>query len=83
MVIPGALWSAIFIVLSMLPLWLETYFPGVIWVAPAAGLLAIVLKVWEVYKPQDAPDTPSFEDKPAPEPGIVRKSSKGKRLWLG
>lgn len=75
--VPGAVWSTVFIILSMLPLWLEQYFPGVIWVAPVAGLLAIALKVWEVYKPQDAPQVMSRDAE------TVSQTSKGKRLLLG
>jgi hypothetical protein len=81
MAIPGSLWSAIYIILAMLPLWLEQYFPGVIWVAPAAGLLAIILKVWEVYKPQDAPaPQPPGEFSAGP---AVSQTSKTRRFLLG
>lgn len=77
MVIPGVVWSTVFIVLTLLPVWLETYFPGVIWVAPAAGLLAIAVKVWEVYKPADAPQG-DFESA-----SVSQSAGRTKRVLLG
>lgn len=79
MVIPGALWSAIFIVLSMLPVWLAESFPGAEWLTPVAGAILIALKVWEVYKPQDA-DKPNFESAPA---SVEQEAGKVHRLLLG
>lgn len=77
MVIPGALWSAIFIVLSMLPDWLEVSFPGSEWLTPVVGGVLIVLKVWEVYKPSDAPAT-NLELSSVPA-----SADKSKRFLLG
>ena len=80
MVIPGALWSAIFIVLSMLPNWLEVSFPGSEWLTPVAGAILIALKVWEVYKPSDAPK-PAGNFEMASAPAV--KAAKSKRFLLG
>ena len=80
MVIPGTLWTALFIVLSMLPIWLESSFPGAVWLTPVAGALLIVLKVWQVYKPADAPDAPNFEAAPG---SVSQSASKTKRVLLG
>jgi hypothetical protein len=78
MVIPGTLWTALFIVLSMLPIWLEQSFPGAVWLTPVAGALLIVLKVWQVYRPTDAPDAPQFESASVAESG-----SRTKRVLFG
>lgn len=42
-VAPGVIWAAIIVGLMLLAEWLSTYFGGVAWVPPVAGLLAAVI----------------------------------------
>ena len=78
MVIPGTLWTAIFIVLGMLPLWLADSFPGAEWLTPVVGAILIIAKIWQVYKPADAPDGPEFESA-----SVSQSASRTKRVLLG
>jgi predicted small integral membrane protein len=80
MVIPGAVWSAIFIVLSMLPAWLQDSFSGADWLVPITGAILIVLKVWEVYKPSGTPDTNPLNFESA---SVSHEASKTKKFLLG
>jgi len=53
---PGSVWTAIIVGLMLLSQWMTTYFEGVSWVPPVAGLIALVvvpvLKV--LFEEQDA-----------------------------
>jgi hypothetical protein len=79
MVIPGTLWTAIFIVLSLLPTWLEQSFPGAVWLTPIVGAILIIVKVWQVYRPSDAPDA-EFESAPG---SASQEASKTSRVLFG
>lgn len=77
--IPGVVWSALLVALPLLAIWLGDSFPGAVWVAPAAGLILIVVKVIEVVR----------AEVPAPPPGVsasdfaVAQPSKAQRILWG
>lgn len=56
-VAPGAIWTAVIVLLMLIADWLSTYFGDVPWVPPVAGLLATVivptLKV--IFQSQEQP----------------------------
>ncbi len=63
----------------LLAIWLGDSFPGAVWVAPAAGLILIVVKVIEVVR----------AEVPAPPPGVsasdfaVAQPSRASRILWG
>lgn len=55
---PGIIWVFILIGLPMLAEWIPQNFGWTAWAAPVAGLILIVVKVFEVYRAQSKlPDT--------------------------
>ena len=67
--IPGAFWTALLVGAPLLAAWLQQFFPGAVWAAPAGGLLLIAVKVIEVLRSAPADTHESFiarEQAPAP-----------------
>lgn len=79
MKIPAAVWSGVMVALALLPVWFSDSFPGAVWVAPVAGLLAIFAKVIEVMRAQPPTTLEAMmeEREPKPEP------SKASRIFWG
>lgn len=61
MKIPGALWGGIMVALPLLSVWIETYFGAYGWTPAVAGLLLIIVKTIEVYKPSVQAEAPMLE----------------------
>jgi F0F1-type ATP synthase assembly protein I len=73
-------WSAVAIVLGMLPSLLTQNFESAPWMLLAVGVIGIVAKVWEVYKPSGTPDTNPLNFESA---SVSASASKTKRFLVG
>jgi hypothetical protein len=87
MVIPGTLWTSIAILLGMLPALLTQNFENAPWLLLVVGVVGIVAKIWDVYKPSDAvqPDADNVAFEMAPN-GLVAPApsrSATSRVLLG
>ncbi len=79
---PGINWTVVLVGLPLLAAWLEQYFSGAMWVAPAAGALLILAKLVEVYRSgsgETAAPPPGVEAAAAPSSRALTRRS----LWWG
>lgn len=53
--IPGVVWQLVYVLLVALPVYLAQYWPNAIWVAAVCGAMGVLLKLWEVLRPQGTP----------------------------
>jgi len=73
-VAPGAIWICVILFLTLIADWLSTYFGGVAWVAPVAGLLvAVIVPVLKALAQGDMTPTARALDEAKAPPSKLKR----------